>query len=147
MRIVLATVRGSRTPWADEAAQDYGKRIGRYFPFEEVVLKAASADDAATRLTALVPARGWLIALDERGADLDSLGFARLLTEAADQGVTSLVYAIGGAYGHAPSVRAKARAVVRMSTLVLNHAVARVLLYEQLYRACTIRAGEPYHHA
>lgn len=111
-----------------------------------MALKAATAEEAASKLLALLPARGWLIALDERGVDLDSLGFSRLLTDAADQGVTTLVYALGGAYGHAASVREQARRVVRLSPLVMNHAVARVVLYEQIYRACTIRAGEPYHH-
>ena len=55
-------------------------------------------------------------------------------------------FALGGAYGHAPIVREKARTVLSLSSMVLNHAVARVVLVEQIYRACTIRAGEPYHH-
>ena len=140
-------MRGSRTPWADAAAEEYGRRIGRYFPFEEKLLKADDAATAAERLFALVPTRGRLVVFDERGQDRDSLAFARLVERAADDGVTALVFAIGGAYGHAPEVRARADQVVRLSALVLNHAVARVVALEQLYRACTIRAGEPYHHA
>lgn len=140
-------MRGSRTPWADAAAEEYGRRIGRYFPFEEKQLKADDATTAAERLFALVPTRGRLVVFDERGQDRDSLAFARLVERAADDGVTALVFAIGGAYGHAPEVRARADQVVRLSALVLNHAVARVVALEQLYRACTIRAGEPYHHA
>lgn len=110
------------------------------------MLKAESAEEAATRTLALVPRRGRLIALDERGEDRDSLTFAALLENAARDATTALVFALGGPYGHAPGLRAQAHLVLRLSPLVLNHAVARVVVMEQLYRACTIRAGEPYHH-
>lgn len=146
MKIILASIRGTKTPWADEACADYARRTRRHFGCEEVAIKAEDAAEAAQKTLTMVPARGWLIALDERGRDLDSEAFARLITEAADSGVTTLVFAIGGAYGHAPELRARARIVVRVSAMVLNHAVARVVLAEQVYRACTIRAGEPYHH-
>ena len=146
MKIVLSSIRGPKTPWADEACADYVRRTRRLFGCEEVALKAEDATEAAQKTLALVPPRGWLIVLDERGRDLDSEAFARLLTEAADTGATTLVFAVGGAYGHAAELRAKARVTLRLSAMVLNHAVARVVLAEQVYRACTIRAGEPYHH-
>lgn len=141
------SVRGPRTAWADAAAEDYGRRIGRYFPFEEHVLRAGDAADAARRTLAVLPSRGRLVVLDERGVDRDSLAFAALVGGAADDGVTGLVFALGGPYGHDPGLRARADVTVRLSALVMNHAVARVVVLEQLYRACTIRAGEPYHHA
>jgi len=58
----------------------------------------------------------------------------------------TVVFAMGGPYGHDPSVRAAAWRTVRLSDLVLNHEVARVVLYEQLYRALTLLEGAPYHH-
>ncbi len=96
-------------------------------------------------MTAL-PARSWLIAVDERGESRTSEGLAKLLDDAAMSGATPLWFAMGGAYGHAPAVRERARLTLSLSPMVLNHAVARVVLVEQIYRACTIRAGEPYHH-
>jgi 23S rRNA (pseudouridine1915-N3)-methyltransferase len=147
VKLSLVTVRAGRTAWADAAAADYAARIGRYFPFAEQVLKPATPAREAERLLALVPARGRLVAFDERGDDVDSIAFAALLTRAADDGQTALVFAIGGAFGFDPEVRARASRVVRLSAMVLNHAVARVVALEQVYRACTIRAGEPYHHA
>jgi 23S rRNA (pseudouridine1915-N3)-methyltransferase len=87
-----------------------------------------------------------VVLLDERGQDLDSPGLARWLEEAARDAVTCLHFAIGGAYGHPPEAQAHVWRQLRLSSLVLNQAVARVVLMEQLYRACTIRAGEPYHH-
>ncbi len=147
VRLVAASVRGSRCAWADEACAEWGRRIGRYLPFEEALLRAGTASEESARLSAVVPPRGRLVVLDERGVAMGSEAFAALIDGAAREGASHLVYAIGGAYGHAPDVRARAWKVVRMSDLVLAHAVARVVLLEQIYRACTIRAGEPYHHA
>lgn len=70
---------------------------------------------------------------------------ARLLAQAGDEGST-LVFCIGGPYGHSPQVRARANKVVRLSSLVLNHQVAYIVLVEQLYRGWTILSGSPYHH-
>jgi 23S rRNA (pseudouridine1915-N3)-methyltransferase len=147
VKLVVTHVRSSRCDWADAACAEWGKRIGRYFPFEEVPIRSGTSAEEAARLSAHLPQRGRLVVLDERGTSLTSESFAGLIDGAAREGATHLVYAIGGAYGHAPEVRARAWKVVRLSDLVYAHAVARVVLLEQVYRACTIRAGEPYHHA
>jgi 23S rRNA (pseudouridine1915-N3)-methyltransferase len=146
VKLVLRSVRAGRTPWADEACGAYVTRTRRYFPCEEVLDPAGTSEDEGARLLAALPPRGRLVVLDERGTDLSSEAFAALFESAAREGATHLVYAIGGAYGHPQAVRDRAWRVVRLSPMVLNHAVARVLLAEQVYRACTIRAGEPYHH-
>lgn len=147
MKLAVVSVRAGRTPWADDACADYGRRIRRYFPWEEVLLKPGTAVQDGARVLAAVPPRGKLIALDERGDELSSEGLAALLEQGARESATALVFAIGGAHGHDPRVRDAAWRTIRLSRMVLNHAVARVVLVEQLYRACTIRAGEPYHHA
>lgn len=146
MKLTLASVRGARAPWADEQVAVYGQRIQRWFPFDEVAWKASDPEAEADRLLALLGPRVRLMALDERGVAVSSEAFAALLGAAADEGATQLVVAIGGPWGHAPRVRERAWKVVRLSDMVLPHALARVLAAEQLYRACTIRAGEPYHH-
>ncbi len=91
-------------------------------------------------------ARARVIALDERGEERDSRGFAALLEEAIRAGAQPLCFVIGGPYGLDEAVRARADRTLRLSALVLNHAVARVVLLEQIYRACAIRSGSPYHH-
>ncbi len=85
-----------------------------------------------------------LIVLDERGERLDSKAFAALIDKSRQQG--TVVFALGGAYGHSAATRQTARHVVRLSDLVVNHEVARVMLYEQLYRAMMMLSGAPYHH-
>lgn len=142
----MSGVRGGKTPWADAAALDYGSRIQRYFPFEDRVFKPGTAEEDGARLVAALPARSWLVVVDERGEARTSEGLAKLLDAATQSGLTTLWFALGGAYGHAESVRKQARTMLSLSPMVLNHAVARVVLVEQIYRSCTIRAGEPYHH-
>lgn len=146
MKLRVVTFRGASTPWSDDACADYGKRIRRYFDLEERTFKPCSAAEDAARLRKELPVRGRLVLMDERGQDLDSPGLARWIEEAALAGTGALVFAIGGPYGHDPALRAESWRTLRLSAMVLNHAVARVVLFEQLYRACTIRAGEPYHH-
>lgn len=143
---MVVSVRGPRTSWAEEACTDYGRRIGRHFPFEEIPLRAGTAAQDAERVLATVPTRGKLIVLDERGDDLSSEELAALMETGIREAATALVFAIGGAWGHGDAVRARAWRTIRLSRMVLNHAVARVVIVEQLYRACSIRAGDPYHH-
>jgi 23S rRNA (pseudouridine1915-N3)-methyltransferase len=146
VKLVAASVRGGRTPWADDACAEWNKRLQRYFPFEERVIRPSTAEGEAEALLAMLPSRGRLVALDERGEDVTSPGLAALLERCAQDGTTTVLFAVGGGYGHAPVVRERAWRTVRLSSMVLAHAVARVMLVEQIYRACTIRAGEPYHH-
>jgi 23S rRNA (pseudouridine1915-N3)-methyltransferase len=146
VKIVMSGVRGGKTPWADAAALDYGSRIQRYFPFEDRVFKPGTADEDGARLLAALPTRSWLVVVDERGEARTSEGLAKLLDAATQSGLTTLWFALGGAYGHAEGVRKQARTLLSLSPMVLNHAVARVVLVEQIYRSCTIRVGEPYHH-
>lgn len=98
----------------------------------------------AARLLARVGPRDALVTLDERGERLDTAAFAAMVE--AGRRERSVVFAIGGPYGHGEAARARAWRVVRLSELVLNHELARVVLVEQLYRALTILEGVPYHH-
>ena len=77
--------------------------------------------------------------------DLDSLAFAKLIDEAEQLGTQRLVFAIGGPFGHGAAVRTQAWKTVRLSHMVLNHSIARLVLGEQLYRASTILLGGQYH--
>ncbi len=138
--------------WSGDAVADYAKRLSRMGGVVEESVKAetfrgdvdAVRAAEATRLLARVGPRDKLIALDERGEDPDTAAFTALVDEGRRDG--TLVFAIGGPYGHGPELRQRAWRTVRLSSLVLNHEIARVVLYEQLYRAMTILQGVPYHH-
>ena len=88
-----------------------------------------------------------LILLDERGKNLYSPDLATLLQQYADQSTKNLVFLIGGAYGVSDAVKKRADFYWSLSNLVFPHMLVRLILAEQLYRACTIMRNEKYHHA
>lgn len=151
MKLLRVGKGGNR--WADEAVDDYAKRVRRWGGLEEIVVRAQAyrGDVEAVRLAegervlAAVKPRDRLFVLDERGEDVDTAAFQRLIEAARNEGERP-VFALGGAYGHSPAVRAAAHRVLRLSALVLNHEVARVVLYEQVYRALAAIHGVPYAH-
>ena len=88
-----------------------------------------------------------LVVVDERGKSPSSEDFAEWINQAAAGGARRLVFAIGGAHGHDEAVRSAAWRCLSLSSLVLNHELARAVLLEQIYRATTILWGGGYHHA
>ncbi len=130
--------------------EHYGARLRRHGSLEEILVRPvmfrgdADAVRAAEGERLLKRAARPMVALDERGERLHSEAFAAMLGELNLHGVVSFV--IGGAYGLDPSVRRAADRTVRLSDMVLNHELARVVLFEQLYRAITLLEGIPYHH-
>ncbi len=154
MKLLFAMVSKGRCPWADEAAADYLKRIRRFHPSEELRLRPArhagdlarARQDESKRLLARLRPGDQLVALDERGRGLSSEEFSSLIAEFADRGCRRLAFFVGGAHGHDEELRKRARAVLSLSPMVMNHQVARVVLLEQVYRALCIARGLPYHH-
>lgn len=154
MKISTIWVGKGRVGWADEAAHEYSRRLPRHLDYTEIHVKPVpfKGDEKAVkraeaeRILAKIGDGDRLIALDERGKALDSHQFAQLIDEAAQQGTRRIVFAIGGPYGHGVAVREKAWKTVRLSTMVLNHSLARVVLCEQLYRSSTLLWGGSYHH-
>jgi 23S rRNA (pseudouridine1915-N3)-methyltransferase len=124
----------SRLPaWAEEACADYARRMPRGYEIARLAVK-----DAAALRSKLKGRRS--IALDERGEDLTTGQFAKLLGE-------ETLFLVGGADGLPPDVKESADRVVRLSSMTLPHALAQVVLVEQIYRAATLLTGHPYHRS
>jgi 23S rRNA (pseudouridine1915-N3)-methyltransferase len=130
----------------------YSERLKHYVRLELVELReprgkraapASRLDEAERILGARRPGE-LLLALDEKGEMLDSLGLARLLGEAQTHS-QDLLFVLGGDDGLHPSVLAAAVRVLSLSALTLPHRLARVVLVEQLYRGFSLLKGEPYH--
>ncbi len=152
---------GHRMPgWVDTAVDDYLKRLPTEWQARIAAVKAEPRTGDPTRRSAAATAtlmareaeriRGqWLprsrkVILDERGADLSTRALAgRLAAWQADARPVALI--IGGPDGLDAALRAEADETVRLSSLTLPHAMVRVLLVEQLYRAWSINTGHPYH--
>ena len=151
---------GHRMPgWVDAAVADYLKRFPPEIKVELCAVKAeprgagdsrrpgaaqALAAREAQRIRAQLPARCKLVVLDERGEDLTTVALAQRLA-AWQVGALPVAIVIGGPDGIAPALRADADQTLRLSSLTLPHALVRVLLAEQLYRAWSINAQHPYH--
>lgn len=153
MRLVIVAV-GLRVPdWAQTAWEDYAKR----FPHEiKVELKAVKTEPRGSktletlyaaervRIEAAIPKGARIVVLDERGVALSTQALALRLKE-WQLGGTDVALIIGGPDGLEPAFRSAAHERIRLSDLTLPHAMARVLLIEQLYRAWSINANHPYH--
>lgn len=147
---------GRKSPtWADDAVSALGQRLRRYAAFDEVCIKTENHRGdvdltrraEAERLNRHIEARDRVVALDERGEGVSSVGFAQWLSRAQNDSVHRMCFIIGGPYGLDQQVRASAWRSLALSPMVLNHQIARVVLFEQLYRGHAILAGDPYHHA
>jgi 23S rRNA (pseudouridine1915-N3)-methyltransferase len=154
VKVATVWVGKGRVKWADAGSTEYTRRLPHHLGYKEIQLKpvpfqgneAAVKEAEAKKILDQIKGGDRLIALDERGMDLTSHGFAKLIDEAAQMGTRRLVFAIGGPFGHGPEVRNQSWKTLRLSHMVLNHSMARMLLSEQLYRASTILWGGQYHH-
>ena len=145
---------GLRMPdWVDAAVDTYSRRMPPELRIDWRAVKAEPRESAggaarcmareAQRIRDARPAGARLVVLDERGADLDSPKLAARLT-AWQRDARPVAIVIGGADGIDPALKAEADESLRLSSLTLPHALVRVLLAEQLYRAWTIASGHPY---
>lgn len=138
MRYQVIAVGRIRDAALRAACDEYRSRLERYTRITEREVK----DE--TRVRGAVPADARLVALSRTGTAWSSRDLATR-TAAWDQDGRTVVFAIGGADALPADVLDAAEEVWSLSALTLPHELARVLLYEQLYRAFTIRRGEPYH--
>ena len=157
MRIVIAAVGRARGAPEDAIAADYLKRaqgLGKKLGFQTIELtvietsRAPSAQarmaEEAERLVAKVPKGARIIALDEQGRTMSSEDFARHLAKLRDGG-SDLAFVIGGPDGLAASFRNAAHERLGFGAQTWPHMLVRAMLAEQLYRACAILSGHPYH--
>ena len=131
--------------YAKKGIEEYLKRFSRGAKVELVYLKAGSSEAVSADLLARSEGT-FRIALDERGKDWTTEDFVkRVNTWEMDPGIKTISLLIGASDGHSAELRDKADAVWALSPLTLQHELALVVLLEQLYRAYTIKRGEPYH--
>jgi 23S rRNA (pseudouridine1915-N3)-methyltransferase len=138
-----------------DAIDRYFNRIKHFFPAEITELppergRQRSGDLAimrgqSARLLAAIPGRGHVAVLDERGQTLDSLKFARWLERLTIDSPHGITFVVGGDAGLDESVRKRADTLLSLSRMTLPHQLARVVLLEQIYRACTLIRGIRYH--
>jgi len=156
MKISLWTVGKSNETYVKGGIEDFTRRISHYYPVEWTIIPAAKnagllpeaevkkREGAAILL--LLKQDDFLIALDENGTVLTSEGLSQQIEQRANESVKSLVFLIGGAFGLHEEVFRRAKFKWSLSRLTFPHQLVRLILAEQIYRACSISRNEKYHH-
>jgi 23S rRNA (pseudouridine1915-N3)-methyltransferase len=134
---------------------DYVERISHYMPFELVTIpelrntKSLTEEQQKTAEGELIlkqlQSSDTVILLDEHGRELRSIEFAHWLEQKRNT-ARRLIFIIGGPYGFSSEVYERANEKLSLSKMTFSHQMVRLIFTEQLYRACTIIKGEPYHH-
>jgi len=156
MKLQLWSIGKDHEAYVKAGVDDFTKRISRYYPVEWMIL-SPPRNAGTLSLTDLKKKEGemilealskddYLVALDEKGKQLSSEGLAQFIQTRANDSVRNLIFLIGGAYGLDERVLQRANHKWSLSQLTLPHQLVRLVLAEQLYRACTIQRNEKYHH-
>ena len=135
--------------------EDYSERISHYMPFEIVTIpelrntknlseEQQKISEGDLILRQIQPS-DTVVLLDEHGKEFRSIEYARWLQQ-KQQTARRLIFVIGGPYGFSDAVYSRANEKISLSKMTFSHQMVRLIFTEQLYRACTIIKGEPYHH-
>ena len=157
MKIQCWSIGKNHESYIKEGVEDFTHRISKYFPIEwnlmptpknagmlsEMDLKKKEGETILEWLKK----DDYLVVLDERGRSLTSPQLAEFIQTRANESTRTLVFLIGGIYGIDDAVLKRANLQWSLSHLVFPHQLVRLILAEQLYRACTILRNEKYHHS
>ena len=138
------------------AIEDFTKRINNYYKTEWLIISplknavSLSANNLkemeAQALLSKINKDDFIVLLDETGKQLTSIELANFISQKTVAGVRSIIFLIGGVYGVSDEIKQRANFTWSLSKLVFPHMLVRLILTEQVYRACTILRNEKYHH-
>ena len=157
MKIHFWSVGKAHEAYVKAGIDEFTKRISNYYPVEWTIIpmpkNAGMLSEADLKkkegeiILDWLQKDDYLVALDERGKQISSEGLADFLMKRGNESVKNLVFLIGGAYGIDEAVMKRANYKWSLSQLVFPHQLVRLILAEQLYRACSINRNEKYHHS
>lgn len=156
MKIQFWAIGKNNEAYIKTGVEDFTKRISKYYPVKwniipvpknagmmsEMDLKKKEGEMVLEWLNK----NDYLVALDERGKQMNSEELAAFLQVRANKSIKNLVFLIGGAFGLDEKVLKRANYTWSLSQLTFPHQLVRLMLAEQVYRACTIIRNEKYHH-
>ena len=155
MKFLLPFLGKTKESYLEQGIRDYSNRLRRYLPLEIKVLKSSFGKNdsdqvimarEADLLLKQAAAASLTVALDPTGRQFSSQELAALLDRWEQQGLQTICFLIGGHLGLNERVRRQANLLCSLSRLTFTHEMSRFILLEQLYRACSIRAGHKYHN-
>ena len=157
MKIYFWAVGKNHESFVKEGVELFTRRIGNYYPVEWLIVpmpkNAGIMEPAILKikegevLSALLTKEDYVVLLDERGKTLSSEAFSKFIEQRTVESTRNLIFIIGGAYGVSEAIIQRANLKWSLSTLVFPHQLVRLILAEQVYRACSIIRNEKYHHA
>ncbi len=157
MKIQFWTVGKAHESYVKEGVEIFTKRISNYYPVQWNILPMPKnaglmeENDLKTKegemILTMLKKEDYLVVLDERGKQLNSEGIAAFLQLRANESEKNIVFLIGGAYGVSNNIYQRANYTWSLSQLVFPHQLVRLILAEQIYRACSILRNEKYHHS
>lgn len=155
MKTILILVGKTTNKIFQTGINDYTERIGHYIPFNITTIpelkntKSLSEEQQKQKEGELILkeilSSDTVVLLDERGKDFRSIEYAEWFRQ-RQATARRLVFVIGGPYGFSKDVYDRANEKISLSKMTFSHQMVRLIFTEQLYRACTIIKGEPYHH-
>ena len=153
MKISIWSVGKNHEAYIKDGVAEFTKRISHYYPIDWLIIApskatqpAAIKKEEAQNIMKPMASTDVLILLDETGKMLNSPGLAQLIQQKANQSTQKIIFLIGGAYGVSDDIKKRANHTWSLSQLVFPHMLVRLILSEQIYRACSILANEKYHH-
>jgi len=157
MKIQFWSIGKNHEPYIKAGVEDFTRRISNYYPVEWSIIPVPknagmlSEMDLKKRegetILEWLQKDDWLVALDERGKQFGSEQLAQFIQLRANESTRKLIFLIGGAYGIDKAVLERANYKWSLSLLTFPHQLVRLILAEQVYRACTIGRNEKYHHS
>ncbi len=157
MKFQFWSVGKNHEPYVKEGIDLFTKRISNYYPVEWNIVpmpkNAASLSEIDLKkkegeiITGLLQKDDYLVLLEETGKMLTSEDLANFIQQRANESSKNIVFLIGGAYGVSAGVKQRANYTWSLSKLVFPHQLVRLILAEQVYRACSINRNEKYHHS
>jgi 23S rRNA (pseudouridine1915-N3)-methyltransferase len=154
LRLELLFLGKTKEKYLATGIDDYVKRLSRYLKVEIKTLKEGKAQKGVPENLLIEKESeklmqnsqgSYLVCLNRTGKQMDSLELAKQMERWEMQGIKKISFAIGGHLGLSSAILYKADLVLSFSPMTFTHEMSRLLLLEQLYRACTIKAGEKYH--
>jgi 23S rRNA (pseudouridine1915-N3)-methyltransferase len=156
MKIQFWAIGKNHEPYVKEGIEDFTKRISKYYPVEWNIIPVPKNAGMMSEMD-LKKKEGemildwlkkdeYLVALDEHGKQMSSGKLAEFIQTRANESIKTLVFVIGGAFGLGETVLEKANYKWSLSQLTFPHQLVRLILAEQVYRACSIIRNEKYHH-
>lgn len=146
MTISIVAVGKIKEKYMSQAIDDYVKRLGRYCKVDIIETnEETSVEKEGENLLNRIPKGSYVVVLDLKGKELDSLEFAKVFDKAQINGYSRFTFVIGGSDGISDEVRKQADMLLCMSKMTFTHQMARLIILEQIYRAMKINNNETYH--